>query len=48
MSKEKMVTMTSKETSNMINTVVLGVNKVIYLGSEIKIQAMITRFLRCK
>lgn len=43
-----MVTMTSKETSNMINTVVLGVNKVIYLGSEIKIKAMITRFLTGK
>lgn len=40
--------MTSKETSNMINTVVQGVKKFIYLGSEIKIQAMDTRFLRGK
>lgn len=32
----------------MINTVVQGVNKFIYLGSETKIQAMDTRFLRGK
>jgi hypothetical protein len=31
-----MVTVTSKETSNMINTVVQGVNKFIYLGGEVK------------
>jgi len=43
-----MVAVTSKETSNTINTVVRGVNKFIYLGSEMKIQAMDTRFLRGK
>lgn len=32
----------------MINEVVHGVNKFIYLGSEIKIQAMDTSFLRGK
>lgn len=48
MSKDKMVTMTSKETPNMMNTVVQGLNKFIYLGSEIKIQAMDTRFLTGK
>jgi len=37
-----------KGKSNMINEVVHGVNKFIYLGSEIKIQAMDTSFLRGK
>lgn len=46
--KKKKETMTSKETPNTINTVIKGVNKFIYLGSEIKIQALDTRFLRGK
>lgn len=46
MSNDKMVTITSKETSNMIDTVIQGVNKFIYLGSEIKIQAIDIKFLR--
>lgn len=46
--RKRKETMTSKETPNMINTVVKGVNKFIYLGNEIKIQALDTRFLRGK